>query len=421
MANRSISSLLSDAAVKTAPIKDKNYRLPDGNGLQLLIKPNGSKIWEIRFTFNGKQRQSTAGNYPQIKLKDARVRRDKIKELVSQGIDPIEAKHLQKQEDHARQKGKFHLVVKEWLDHIDKDITRQHRFFERDIFPFLCTYNEKHEIIDSKLISEITHGELLKIINEKQKTSVETAHRLLASCNRLWQYAVSHGLCHFNIVANISKKDALKTYTQKHYAKITDEKILAELLRAIDNYQGSIIVRNLLRFVTYIPLRAHNLCKLTWDQVDLDRKLIIIPRQQMKMKNPNLPDFTIPLSDQALNILQEQKELAGWGQWVFHGVSNFATHINTESGNKALKLMGFSDEARGRKQTIHSFRGTFRSLTDTYEHIHQASFQTREAVLDHHEKQMAVRAYTHKADYTEAMRPLLQWWADWLDGVKADV
>ena len=419
MANRSLNKALTDTEIKKAKPDEKEYTLPDGDGLHLLVKPNGSKIWAVRYSVDGKPKRTTLGNYNNgVSLKEAREKAKEYRNIARKGSNPVEVKRIAKRKENARKKGKFHKVVAEWLNHIDKDVARQQRFFERDIFPYLCTYNADHEVVDSKLIGDITHGELLKIITEKQKTSIETAHRLLASCNRLWQYAVSHGLCEFNIVANISKKDALKSHTQKHYPKITDEKILGELLRTIDEYQGSVIIRNVLRFVAYVPLRAQNLCKLTWEQVDFERNLITIPRDQMKMKNPNLPDFTIPLPDQAVAILKEQKELTSWGQWVFHGVSNFGTHISLESGNKALRQLGFNDESRGRKQTLHSFRGTFRSLTDTYEKVHTASFQTREAVLDHHEQQLAVRAYTHKADHTEAMRPLMQWWSDFLDEVK---
>jgi hypothetical protein len=140
----------------------------------------------------------------------------------------------------------------------------------------------------------------------------------------------------------------------------------------------------------------------------------------MKVKNKNLPDFKIPLPYQAIVILKEIKEVTGWGKWVFHGVRNNLEHANKESGNKALRALGFNDEVRGRKQTLHSFRGTFRSLAETYHDRHGARFEVMERVLDHHETKSSVRAYTHKADYTGQMRELLQWWADYLDEVKSD-
>ncbi len=238
----------------------------------------------------------------------------------------------------------------------------------------------------------------------------------------MWRYAINHGYTEINITDRISS-DAFAPRKEKHFAKITDEKILGELLRGIDDYkgEGGVIVRNILRFVSIMPLRADNLCKLRWDQVDFEKSIITIPRSEMKVKDQNLPDFVLPLPVQAINILKEVRVITGWGQWVFHGVRNNLTHANKESGNKALRSLGFIDELSGRKQTLHSFRGTFRSLSETYAKEHGVSFEVRERALDHHEENKVVRAYTHKADYTEQMRELMQWWADFLDKQKNTV
>lgn len=427
MGNNKVAPL-SDTEIKNAKPKEKKYVLSDGNGLQLLIKPDGKKIWEVRYTLAGKPKATTIGNYPLVTLAEARERRNAFKSKIASGIDPIQEKKQikvlieeKKMENHALQSGQFHLVTYGWLDTLANDETttkKRRRAFERDIFPYLCEYDKQHVIISSKHIDTITHGELLRIINEKEKTAAETARRLLTDCNRLWLYAISHGHASFNITTKISKKDALKKPVQNHYSKITNEKILGELLRAIDNYKGSNIIRHLLRFVSIIPLRADNLCKLRWDSIDFDNAILTIKRSQMKVKNKTLPDFVLPLPKQAIMILNEIHVTTGWGEWVFHGISNFKTHIGLESANKALRLMGFTDEINGRKQTLHSFRGTFRSLSETYAREHGASFETMEKVLDHQEANQAVRAYTHKADYTEQMRELLQWWADFLDATK---
>lgn len=427
MGNKKVAPL-SDTKIKNAKPKEKKYVLSDGNGLQLLIKPNGKKIWEVRYTLAGKPKATTIGNYPLVTLVEARERRNTFKSKIANGIDPIQEKKQikalieeEKVENEALKNGQFHLVAYGWLDTLTNDETttkKRRRAFERDIFPYLCEYDKQHTIVSSKHINTITHGELLRIINEKEKTAAETARRLLTDCNRLWLYAISHGHASFNITTNISKKDALKKPVKNHYPKITDKKILGELLRAIDEYKGSVIVRNLLRFVSIIPLRADNLCKLKWDNIDFDKAIITIKRSEMKVKNKTLPDFVLPLPKQAIAILKETQESTGWGEWVFHGVTNFNTHIGLESANKALRLMGFVDEVNGRKQTLHSFRGTFRSLSETHAREHGASFETMEKVLDHQEANQAVRAYTHKADYTEQMRELLQWWAIFLDKIK---
>lgn len=428
MANR-ITTPLTDTRIKNAKPNAKKYTLSDGNGLQLLIKPDGKKIWEIRYTVNGKAKATTAGNYPAVSLREARLRRDEIKAKASSGIDPVQEKREIKKAKEEEEKAKadavhaqFHNVVYEWLSTLKSaeiTATKRKRAFERDLFPHFCTYDENHEIISSKPINEITHGALLKVITEKGKTAAETASRIFADCKQLWRYAVSHEYTDLDITMRIDKASVPKAEA-KHRPKITDEKILGELLRAIDDYpcDGGMIVRNLLRFVSLIPLRAENLCALRWDQVDLEKAIITIPRSEMKLKNKNLPDCIMPLSSQALEILKELHSHTSWGQWVFHGLKDIKEHVNNESGNKALRLMGFTDEKSGRKQTLHSFRGTYRSLAETYHEQHGARFEVMERVLDHHEGNKVVRAYTHKADYTEQMRELLQWWADFLDKTK---
>ena len=152
--------------------------------------------------------------------------------------------------------------------------------------------------------------------------------------------------------------------------------------------------------------------------IDWENKVITLPRIIMKNKDENLPEFTLALPKQVIEILKDTQQITGWGTWIFHGISNFHNHISLETCNKALRSMGFNDEANGRKQSLHSFRGTFRSLADTRHQEHQASFETKEAILDHHTTNTTVKAYNHKADYTEQMRSLSQWWANYLDELK---
>lgn len=428
MANKKVLPL-TDTEIKKAQSKEKEYTLSDGNGLQLVIKTDGRKVWEVRYTIDGKPKKTTAGTYPTVSLKQARSKRDELKAKVSIGVDPIQEKKeikaiikLEEEKVEALENMQFHKIVYEWLSTLksaEVTATKRKRAFERDIFPHFCTYDENHIITSSKQFSEIKHGELLKIITEKGKATAETANRLFVDCNRLWTYAVSHEYTDLNITLRIDKSVVPKG-EKTNYAKITDEKILGELLRAIDGYKGDggVIVKNVLRFVSLLPLRADNLCKLKWDSVDFEKAIITIPRSEMKVKNKNLPDFTLPLPHQAVAILKEIQEVTGWGAWVFHGSRNMKNHVNKVSASRALGRMGFNDEVNGRKQTLHSFRGTFASLARTYHKEHSATFETMEAVLDHQEGNKVVRAYTHKADYTEQMRELLQWWADYLDGVK---
>jgi integrase len=157
-------------------------------------------------------------------------------------------------------------------------------------------------------------------------------------------------------------------------------------------------------------LRASTLVHLKWKYVDFEAKTLTIPREDMKVKDSNLNDFILPLVDEAINILNELKPLSGWGEYIF---AIDGKPINKESGNRALQNMGYKG-----KHTLHSFRGTFRSLAETHQDEHKATYEVKEAVLDHRVGGKVERAYTHKSNYLEQMRELLKWYADYLDGLK---
>lgn len=410
--------------------KNKDYTKSDGNGLQLLVKLDGRKIWEIRYTIDGKAKKTTLGTYPMVSLAKARTIRDEYKSKTHDGIDPINERKKAKEiiaekeaENQALLEGQFHKVAYGWLNSLsnaESTHTKRLSSFERDIFPSFCIYDKDNKILSSKHIKDITHPELLKVLLEKEKTAPVVANRRFTDCKRLWRYAINHGHTEINTPDRIST-DAFKKHEVKHRSKITDEKVLGEMLRAMDSYkgEGGIIVRNVLRFTALTMLRIGNLATLKWSNIYLKKGVIIIKRSEMKVKDKNLPDFVLPLSRQAVEVLKETKEITGWGEWVFHGIKDPKWHVNKESGNKALRSMGFVDEESGRKQTLHSFRGTYASLARTHHKDHGAVFEALERVLDHQEGNQVVRAYAHLADYTEQMRELLQWWADFLDDLKA--
>lgn len=431
MANKKVAPLTDTEIKKLKPNieENKDYTKADGNGLQLLVKTDGRKIWEIRYTVNGKAKKTTLGTYPTVTLAKARAMRDEYKSKSFEGIDPIDERKKAKEiiaekeaENQAMSEGQFHKVAYGWLNSLtNAENTHKKRLtsFENDIFPSFCTYDKHKHIVSSKHIKDITHPELLKVLLEKEKTAPVVANRRYIDCKRLWRYAINHGHTEINTPDRISI-DAFKKHEVKHRPKITDEKVLGEMLRAIDSYkgEGGVIVRNVLRLTALTMLRIGNLATLKWDNIHLKKGAITIKRSEMKVKDKNLPDFVLPLSRQAIEILKETKELTGWGEWVFHGIKDNRYHVNKESGNKALRKMGFTDEESGRKQTLHSFRGTYASLARTHHKDHGAVFEALERVLDHQEGNQVVRAYAHMADYTEQMRELLQWWADFLDELK---
>lgn len=424
----------------------KDHKLYDGNNLILLIKKaielsekqldgsykitlhQGSKLWHFKYTFQGKENTLSLGKHPTVSLKEAREKSQQLRVYLSKGIDPAQIKKQEKESKSKRDsespsslKNVFNdfLIFKELEQTLgDKQLRIYRSRMENYIFPKLgdktMSSISKEEIIACiKNVPNIHLKKGHKAVDNK----ADTARRLFGICQQLWQWAAMNSRTEENItrLIEINLIVAKSKYT-RHYSKITNEKDLGELLRAIDNYSGDgILVRNALKLLSILSLRSENLVTLRWEMINYDNMTLTIPRKEMKNKDPNLPDFTLPLPTQAIIILQDIQKITGFGKWVFHGFKDMTKHMNAETCNKALRSLGFTDEVSGKKQTSHSFRGTFRSLAETHFMEHKASFETREHVLDHHEQDKYVRAYTHRADYTEQMRPLLQWWADFLD------
>ena len=402
--------LLQDREIKTAKPQEKEYFLNDGGGLRIAIKPSGHKIWEYRYTINGKRKRTTFKSYPIVTVAEARTKRQEYESLIFKGLDPIKHYRTIKEDNILDEKGMFLEVAKEWLKR-ELENTKENthltkvRIFENDINPFL---KNKH-------MTEVTKDDVLKIIKLKEIQAPNVANKIFIFFKSLFNHAVFKGYVTKNIFENTKeeKKNYIKPTKVKHFSKITDEEILKELVNDIYAYRGMHSIRNALRVVLHIPLRAENLCNLKWSYIDFDNKLLTIPRDEMKVKDDNLPDFKMPLSDEVINILEEQKLITGHQKWVFLG-SNNRDPINNESPNGALKRMGYNNELKGKKQRLHGFRGSFRSLIDTLDIENKFSFEVKEKALDHQESSKTVRAYSHKSDYTNQLIPLMNFWSDYI-------
>ncbi|WP_418187061.1 tyrosine-type recombinase/integrase [Aliarcobacter lanthieri] len=400
--------MLKDIQVKSAKSKDKVYYLNDGGGLRLKVDTNGSKIWEFRFTLNGKTRKTTFKTYPTVSLKEAREKRQEFQKLLNKDIDPIEYYKNLKLENILDKNGMFLNAAREWLEkeenrtapstHINKL-----RTFENDIYPH---FKNKH-------IKEITIADVVKVLEAKLLQSYDVASKIFSYLDSLFRYSVLNGLCERNILNDIKKGDIVPSRKSRHFPKITDITIFKELVNEIYVYKGSHSIRGALKLVLHLPFRAENVCNLKWEYIDFDKKVITIPRSEMKIKDINLDDFKLPMSEEVENILREQEQFSGHQEWVFLGTNN-RIPINSESPNKALKIMGFNDEANGRKITLHGFRGTCRSLLDTLDTENKFSFEAKEKLLDHHNNSKVVRAYTNKSDYFEHIKPIVYFWSDFI-------
>jgi integrase len=405
-------NLLTDLAIKKAKPETKETYLNDGAGLRLCIKPNGNKVWEFRYSIDGKRRKTTFKTYPIMSLSNAREKRDEYLDLIMKDIDPIEHKRNKKKEKVLEDNSNFLIVASEWLSkESERTMQSTHKgkikVFENDIYPFL---KDKH-------MNEITINDIIQIIEVKKLQAHEVASKIYNYLDNLFRFAVLRGYCERNLLADIRKSDIIRAKEAKHYPKISEEEVLCELRDSIYNYSGSHSLKNVLKFVLHVPLRADNLCTMEWNYIDFEEKSLTIPRERMKIKSKNLNDFKIPLTDEVIGILKEQRIFTGHQEYVFLSTNN-RSHINKESPNRALQRLGFNDEKRGRKIRLHGFRGTFRSMIDTLDIENKFSFELKERVLDHHEQNETVRAYNHRADYFKQFIPLMEFWSDYILSLK---
>ena len=390
---------MTDTKAKNAKPKDKQYKIFDADGLFLLISPKGGKWWRFKYRFGGKEKLMSLGTYPEISLVEARGKRDEARKKVAKGIDPMQARKEQKAEK-LKTKSTFELVAREWHKkfkptwsgkYADEIIGR----LEYNVFPW----------IGNIPINEIKAPELLMVLRRiESRGALETAHRVRTICGQVFRYAVATGRAERDTAADL--KGAIPPTKPKHRAAITDPKELGGLLRAIDGYKGSFVMRYALKLAALLFVRPGELRRMEWDEVDLDAMEWNIPPKKMKTKNPHL----VPLARQSVEILKELKPLTGSGRYVFPSPRTQKRPMSDNGVLSALRRMGIEKD----EMTGHGFRAAARTLLDE---VLQVRVDYIEHQLAHQVKDPNGRAYNRTAFLPER-RKMMQTWADYLDGLK---
>ena len=306
---------LTDTTVRNTKPAEKPIKLTDGRGLYLLLKPNGSRWWRFDYRYGGKRKTLSMGVYPDVSLKDARNRRDEARKLLASDADPGENRKAVRATKMDRAANSFEVVTREWYTKYSATWNASHgeriiRRFERDIFPW----------IGGKPIAEIAAPDLLATVRRiENRGALETAHRALGNCGQVFRYAIATGRATRDISSDL--RGALPPVKGEHFAAITEPKQVGALLRAMDGYTGSQIVRCALRLAPLVFVRPGELRKAEWKDIDMDAaewRYIVT-----KTKTPHI----VPLSRQAVEILTELQALTGRGRFVFPGArTNGPTH-----------------------------------------------------------------------------------------------
>ncbi|MBF0262721.1 MAG: integrase arm-type DNA-binding domain-containing protein [Magnetococcales bacterium] len=384
---------------QTKPAADV-IRLTDEDGLVLLVQPSGAKWWRFRYRFHDTAKMLSLGTYPEVSLKLAREKRDEMRRLVAEGVDPSIHRKVAKRAVTETGKNQFEAIAREWIaketpswapTHTDKIVQR----LERDIFPWLGGVS----------VREITAMQILECVRRiESRGALDTAHRAKQNIGQVMRYAIATGRADRNPVPDL--QGALPTPKGGHFAAITDPDAFGELLRAMDAYSGYPSVKNALRLLPLVFLRPGELRKGTWDEVDLKSATWSIPGERMKSGEPHI----VPLSKQAVALLEELLPLSGGQGYLFPTPRNRNAPITDMALNAALKALGYS----GQQQTCHGFRATARTLLDE-----KLGFRIEwiEHQLAHAVRDPLGRAY-NRTSFLEERRKMMSRWSEYLEELK---
>lgn len=389
---------LTDTTVRSAKPADKVRRMFDGGGLYLEIAPRGGKWWRLKFRFEGKEKRLSLGVYPDVSLKKARERREAARKLLADGVNPSDNRKAQKATQLEKAANSFEVVAREWhkkqssiwsARHSDGIIKR----LERDIFPWL----------GKKAISELTPKELLSALRRvEERGALESAHRILGNCGQIFRYAIATGRADRDITSDL--RGALPAVKTKHLSAITEPIKVAELLRTIDGYEGTLIVKCALRLAPLVFVRPGELRKAEWKDIDFEKA-----EWRFTVSKTNTPHI-VPLSKQSIEILEEVKPLTGKGIYVFPSLRSAKRPMSDNAVLVAFRTMGISKE----EMTGHGFRAMARTLLDE-----ELGFRPDfiEHQLAHAVRDPNGRAY-NRTSHLEERKKMMQAWADYLDKLK---
>ncbi|TYG10976.1 integrase [Klebsiella grimontii] len=388
---------LTARQVDTSKPKDKPYKLSDGGGLYLLVNPNGSRYWRLKYRVAGKEKLLALGVYPDVTLAEARQKRADAKKVLAAGGDPGQEKQEEKQAKEQAVANSFERLAMEWHTHKSTSWSEGYAehllmYLKKDIFPF----------IGQKAITDISQVEMLNVLRKMEQRGVlDKLKKTRQACRQIFTYAIITGRAEHNPVSDLA--GALKSPKQQHYPHLLVDQI-PDFLRALSEYSGSTITRNATRLLMLTGLRTIELRASEWVDIDFDKDIWNIPAERMKMRRPHL----VPLSSQVRELLEEIHQLTGRGKYVFPGRNDAGKPMSEASINQVIKRIGYDGKATG-----HGFRHTMSTI------LHEQGYNTAwiETQLAHVDKNSIRGTYNH-AQYLDGRREMLQWYADYMQAME---
>ncbi|QBC01547.1 integrase domain-containing protein [Enterobacter cloacae] len=382
---------LSNTEVLRAKALEKDLTLHDGDGLFLIVKTSGKKLWRFRYQRPATKQRTMIGlgAFPALSLADARGLRADYLALLANGIDPqIQAEAAEKEQQIAMD-SIFSIVAANWFQLKSKSVTPDYakdiwRSLEKDIFP----------AIGEIPVQQIKARRLVEALEPiKARGALETVRRLVQRINEIMIYAINTGLIDANPASGIGmafekpKKQNMPTLRPEELPKLMHSLIMSNL---------SVSTRCLIEWQLLTLVRPSEACGAEWAEIDLDRKLWSIPAERMKAKREHI----VPLSIQAIEILEIMKKISGNRVHIFPSRNNPNRPMNSQTANAALKRIGYSG-----KLVAHGLR----SIASTA--MNEVGFNSDiiEAALSHIDKDEVRRAY-NRSTYLQQRIELMEWW-----------
>lgn len=386
---------LTDTAIRNAKSSASLQKLFDGNGLYLLIKPNGSRLWRLKYRLANREKLLALGVYPTVSLKDARNAREDARRLIASGVDPAE----QRKKVKLANENTFESVATEYIEQ------QSHRLSKTTLSKAKWQLREfLIPAIGKKPINELKASDMLKVLRRLEcANKLETARKTKELAGRIFRYAVTTDRAERDPTGDL--RGAIRPPVVRSHAAITEPRAVGELLRAIDGYQGQPATAAALKLAPHVFLRPGELRAARWHEIYLDSATWRVAAERTKMRREHL----VPLSSQALAILREIHTLTGQEELVFPAIGPRKRPISENSLNAALRRLGYGNET----MVSHGFRAMASTL------LNELGFapDVIELQLAHKDKD-SVRAVYNRAARLSDRKKMMQQWSDYLDRFK---
>ncbi|MFB8927561.1 tyrosine-type recombinase/integrase [Xanthomonas arboricola pv. juglandis] len=391
--------MLTDTKLRALNPRDAAFRVADSNGLCIEVRTTGAKLWRYRYRYAGKPSMLTIDEYPALSLMQARAERDKLRMLLKGGADPAHVARIERAVQAERVNTTFGTIALELLAKRAKEglgpgsVKRERRLIEKDL-----------AFIADMPITDVSAPILLAALRKlEQRGVVETAHRARSHAGRVFRYAIVTGRAQRNPAEDLV--GALEQPQTKHFASLTEPGRIGELLRALWAYRGSPVTCAALKLAPMLFVRPGELRQAKWTDIDLEAG------EWRYVTSKTKTAHIVPLSAQAVAVLEELWPLTKRSDYVFPGVRSADRPMSENTVNAALRNLGFDGE------TIvgHGFRAMARTVLDEVLGFRPDYIEHQ---LAHAVRDPLGRAYNRTAHLPERKK-MMQAWADYLEGLRA--